>query len=368
MDDLFEATTGWALQDVMRLHRQRRYRDPALGGAPERDHRHAIVLAGGPGERLLRLTERLTGAPLPKQFCAFESDETLLQSTLGRLRNQVSVAQTRVVIDRRQRARAIGQLRRHASVDVFAQPCDCGTAVGALVPLIDILVDDPEAVVAIVPADHAVVDDALFDEAMAQAFTVAEEQHAVVVIGAEPDGTAGDDGWLLPFAPPFPSGAGPRSRCRVQPVARYVQQGNPEDTSKLLEGGAVHSTSLVIASGAALLELFERFTPRLLRLFLYGAAMPPAEGSAFLDLAYDGLGSLDLAGDLLTLAHGLRMVVLPRRAGWSDLGSEARLLAWLAKRRSAEMMPWPLARGQVRRGYRRVREASDGDASDALSS
>ena len=121
----------------------------------------------------------------------------------------------------------------------------------------------------------------------------------------------------------------------------------------------MHSTCVVVAPGAELLALFERLTPRLLRLFLYGAAMPPAEGSAFLDLAYDGLGSLDLARDILSLALELRMVVLPRQAGWSDLGSEARLLAWLSKRRSGEMMPWPLAGGRCSRagGYRRVHPA-----------
>lgn len=341
---------GWALRDVTRLHHQRAYRDPALGGGGERQHRRAIVLAAGPGERLLRLTERLNGSPLPKQFCSFGTDETLLQATLRRLGKHVPAGDTQVVIDRRHRARAIAQLGKAPEVDVLAQPNDCGTAVGTLVPLIDILIADPDAVVAIAPADHAILDAAAFDEALTSAFVAAEEHRSIVVMGAEPDGCASDDGWLLPFAPLRPG-----LRCPVQPVARYVQH-DPEATTSLLNGGAVHSTSLVVAHGAAMLELFEAFTPRLLRLFLYGAAMPPAEGSAFLELAYDGLGSLDLAGDLLTLAHGLRMVVLPRSAGWSDLGSETRLLAWLAKRRSAEMMPWPLARGEGR-GYRRIHES-----------
>ena len=327
--------TGWALRDVLRLHRERRHRDPALGGATDRDHRWAIVLAAGAGERLLRLVERLTGASLPKQFCAFsDDDETLLQSTLRRLAAHAPPSRIHVVIDRRQRSRAIAQLRPFHGVDIFGQPGDCGTAVGTLVSLIDILVEDPDAVVVISPSDHVMLDEAGFEDALARAFDVAEERRAIVVIGAEPDGIAGDDGWLLPYAPLRPD-----LRCAVQPVARYVHPGAADDTTSLVDGGAVHSTGLVVASGAALLELFEALTPRLLRLFLYGAAMPPAEGSAFLDLAYDGLGALDLARDLLTLASDLRMVVMPRRTGWSDLGTETRLLAWLAKRRASQRMP-----------------------------
>lgn len=346
---------GWAWRDVTRLHRQRRGSDSMDASSARGGQRRAIVLAAGPGERLLRLTERLTGAPLPKQYCDLAGDdETLLQSTLRRLGRHVPIDHTRVVIDGRHRSRAIAQLRRFPAADVFGQPSDCGTAVGTLVPLIDILIDDPDAIVVISPSDHGVLDEAVLDDAMTHLFQVAEERRAIVVLGAEPDGMACDDGWLLPFAPMRPG-----LRGAVQPVARYVHPAGSEDTTGLVGAGAVHSTCVVVAPGAELLALFERLTPRLLRLFLYGAAMPPAEGSAFLDLAYDGLGSLDLARDILSLALELRMVVLPRQAGWSDLGSEARLLAWLSKRRSGEMMPWPLAGGRCSRagGYRRVHPA-----------
>lgn len=343
---------GWAWRDVMRLHRQRRGCGSVAEGASDRDHRYGIVLAAGSSERLLRLTERLTGAPLPKQFCVLPGDvETLLQRTLRRLGRQVPASHTRVVIGRRHRTRAIAQLRRFPMVDVFGQPSDCGTAVATLVSLIDILIDDPDAVVAVCPSDHGLLDEAPFDDAMSRAFQVAEERRAIVVLGAESDGTACEDGWLLPFAPLRPDFPG-----AVQPVARYVHPVGADDRAKLLGRGAVQSTGVVVASGAELLALFERLTPRLLRLFLYGAAMPPAEGSAFLDLAFDGLGSLDLGQDLLASTLGLRMVVLPRQTGWSDLASEARFLAWLSKRRSHEMMPWAPTRPNAR-GYRRIHPA-----------
>src|SRR5271156_5187205 len=52
---------------------------------PGKHQRAAIILAGGDGTRLSGLTRRITGSPVPKQFCALLGEATLLQMTRNRV-------------------------------------------------------------------------------------------------------------------------------------------------------------------------------------------------------------------------------------------------------------------------------------------
>jgi hypothetical protein len=58
----------------------------------------AVVLAAGDGRRLRPVTRMLYGTDLPKQFAALNSDRTLLQQTMDRLRPLVRPEHTMVVV------------------------------------------------------------------------------------------------------------------------------------------------------------------------------------------------------------------------------------------------------------------------------
>ena len=122
----------------------------------------AVVLAAGSGQRLRSMAEAFHGSPRPKQFCTFGRPRSLLQETLRRLRGLVEPRRTFVVVDRTQRALAAAQVPATTGVRVVQQPCDRGTGTGALLPLLHVLLQDPEATVLLTPSDHAVGDPGLF--------------------------------------------------------------------------------------------------------------------------------------------------------------------------------------------------------------
>ena len=47
--------------------------------------RYAVILSGGNAPRLMPLTRRITGQPIPKQFCPIIADSTLLAQTRRRV-------------------------------------------------------------------------------------------------------------------------------------------------------------------------------------------------------------------------------------------------------------------------------------------
>src|SRR5262245_29152750 len=75
------ATVDERVQDRRNLPKH----DSAAGIAAAMDlpHEHlwALILAGGDGTRLQALTRRISGAPIPKQYCRILDEESLFEAT-----------------------------------------------------------------------------------------------------------------------------------------------------------------------------------------------------------------------------------------------------------------------------------------------
>lgn len=317
---------GWAWRDVIALHRQRH-------STPRGPRRRCAILLGGPTDpALVRAAQRLTGEPVPTPFCRLgPGAPTLLELALRRVAAHVDAAATHVVMDGRQRRWAEPHAGRIPGRVRWSQ-FDNGSAVSVIAALVPALVRDPEATVVVMPVNQSVAVEGSFAITLDRAFRAAAVSRDLVSLGAEPSDAIGEHDWLVPFAPPWLSGAG------TIPSTRLVVSPPPETVAQLRHAGALVHTGVVVGQGRAFLELFEDLTPRLLRLFLYGAAMPAPRAETFLAQAQEGLGELDLSRDLLGLAPVLRAAVVPAGAGWIDLRSPTRMAAWLARERNARLL------------------------------
>ena len=120
-----------------------------------------IVLAGGEGSRLSRLTRYIAGDQCPKQFCKVTGGRTLLGQTLARIAPLIAPERTVVVCNR---AHA-GYLCRDLPGPVpqaLLQPSNKGTGPGILWPVHWVSWRDPEAIVAVFPSDHFVLEQRVF--------------------------------------------------------------------------------------------------------------------------------------------------------------------------------------------------------------
>jgi mannose-1-phosphate guanylyltransferase len=338
------ASTSW--QELVAIHQ----RTSAPGRAPGTPRRDAIVLAGGSGRRLAGYARTVAEAGLSKQFCAFESGRSLLVRTLERIGALVAPSRTWVSVRREHAAVARAQLGASAARLVI-QPSDCGTAPGLLLPLIEALVDAPEAAVLVTPADHGVAREPLLREAVEHAFAVVEtDPDRIVLIGSEPEGAATDYGWIVPalgaaarrrrgraaHGSRRPCGASPvaGAATRARAVASFVEKPSLAAARRLERAGGLWSTMILVGGGRALFSLFEQATRPLVRLFVHAAALGARERSAYLANAYASIPSLDFSAQILARAEALSVVALPREAGWTDLGTPERLRAWLGERES----------------------------------
>jgi mannose-1-phosphate guanylyltransferase len=158
--------------------------------------RWAVVLAGGEGDRLRSLVERVCHDARPKQFAPLMGNRSLLQQTLARTRLRVPESRT-----------VVSGLDRHASylaadlqgsdARCVLQPSNRGTAAGLLWPVYRIHREDPGAVVIAMPSDHFVYEDRRFmDHVMGVSAFLEENPQWLVLVGARPAEPDSGYGWI----------------------------------------------------------------------------------------------------------------------------------------------------------------------------
>jgi mannose-1-phosphate guanylyltransferase len=163
---------------------------------PEVLRRWSVVLAGGDGNRLQALVERVCHDARPKQFAPLMGSRTLLQQTLSRTRLRIPESRT-VVSGLANHASYLAADLRDSDAHVLLQPSNRGTAAGLLWPVYWIHRMDPGAVVIAMPSDHFVYEDRRFmDHVMGVSAFLDEHPQWLVLVGARPAEPNSDYGWI----------------------------------------------------------------------------------------------------------------------------------------------------------------------------
>ena len=295
-------------------------------------HEWALVLAAGEGTRLRSLTTGADGVTVPKQFCHVRGKASLLQTALQRAVRVVPRERTLAVVaahHRRWWTRELGSL---AAENLVVQPRNRGTAVGILLPLLEVLRRDPEARLLVLPSDHYVGEEGVLAASARRAFAeIDRHPEKVVLLGIAPDTSDAEYGWISP---------GPTAGEGLFEVASFVEKPKRETAGRLRRQGGVWNSFIFVARGRALLRLYEQRLPGLVR-GLTGAFADRSSGVvrwSEVSALYDRLPAHDFSGDLLQGSEGaLRLLPVPA-CGWTDLGTPSRVLSCLGP---ASLTPGP---------------------------
>ena len=113
---------------------------------------HAMIMAGGGGTRFWPRSR----AKRPKQFLSFSGDRTLLQATVDRVAAQVPPERTWIITGESYVAETRHQLPELPGSNIIGEPegRDTAPCVGLGAAVIGKV--DPDATIAVMPADHAI--------------------------------------------------------------------------------------------------------------------------------------------------------------------------------------------------------------------
>src|SRR5690554_3523294 len=267
-----------------------------------------VILSGGSGTRLWPYSRSL----YPKQFLPLLGEDTLLQQTVSRLQGSLAEQSPILLCNQDHRFMVAEQLR---ALDVQAaaillEPIAKNTAPAVCLAALKALELGDDPLLLVLPADHAIVHNALLHQAIELA-SVAAEAGRLVTFGIVPTQAETGYGYIRATG-----------ESAVRPVAEFVEKPDLATAQAYLDSGEYFWNSGMFAFKASVfLQELERFSPAMLaacRLALAGAVVDldfiRIDEQAFSQSPADSI-------DYAVMEKTDKAVVIPMAAGWSDVGS-----------------------------------------------
>ena len=307
----------------------------AAGAAP-----WATVLAGGESERMQPLIRSWLGYDRPKPYCAFLGDHSMLRHTLDRVRDVVPPDRTMTVINGKHRGFLDQALSGQTPGRLFEQPVDRGTAPGVFLPVTQIMEEDPEGTVLILPSDHFVFPRERFVDHIRFASLLLDQfRDHVVLLGAAPDGPENDQGWIVPGQRKQAWASHPFVPAPFE-VASFQETAPRNGTRALDHRGCLWNTMITVARVSTLWRLGWEHLPEMMRRFesLRQVVRAVREGrvtrthqESALDHVYTHLEAADFSRHLLERSASSVLALPMDGVHWSDWGMPERVTSTLAR-------------------------------------
>ncbi|HEX6243731.1 MAG TPA: mannose-1-phosphate guanylyltransferase [Polyangiales bacterium] len=268
---------------------------------------YAVIMAGGSGTRFWPLSR----AARPKQLLPLSGQVSLLRATRDRIANLVSPAETLVVTSEALAPAIRAELPELPAENVLAEPVGRNTApcVGWAASVV--ARRHPEAVLAVLPADHHIGEPALFERVLQRAIEAAS-QGDMVTVGIRPTRAETGYGYVE---------LGEELAPGVQRARRFVEKPDELRARQFLASGRfLWNSGMFFFRADELLTMVRTHLPGLGdALRQYDEAAARGEEAALVKQTYAGLP--DISIDHGVMEKAARVAVVPGDFGWSDVGS-----------------------------------------------
>lgn len=276
------------------------------------DHYYAVIMAGGGGTRLWPLSRKTR----PKQMLRLVDERTLFQTSVRRLHGVFPPERILVVTVEEQAEELHAQCPELPLENFLLEPCPRGTASVVGLAAVALRQRDPEAVMAVLTADHVIRDEDKFRLCLKAAHAVALDGH-LVTLGITPTHPATGYGYIH---------QGDLIKqyhgLNAFKVKRFLEKPDEKKAAQLLaEGGYAWNSGMFFWRVDRILDEFQMHMPTLAGILKQ------------IDEAWGTGGQEDVIRRLWktitpqTIDYGImekaeQVAVIPAQdLGWSDVGS-----------------------------------------------
>lgn len=271
---------------------------------------HPVIMSGGAGSRLWPLSRQL----YPKQLLPLAGERTMIQETVRRVGSADFAAP--IVVCNEEHRFLIAEQLREAGVGkptIVLEPVGRNTAPVAAVAALLLVEKEPDALIVLLPADHVVLDEQAFAEAVALA-AAAAQKGAIATFGIAAKLPETGYGYIQRGAPTEIPG--------VFRVKRFVEKPDRDTAKTYVDAGDYFwNGGIFVFRAKTYLDELSRLEPEIM------AACRQAVAKGRRDLDFFRLDEAAFAAspaksiDYAVMEHTTRAVVVPSDMGWSDVGS-----------------------------------------------
>src|SRR5258707_9461310 len=275
------------------------------------DHFNAVILAGGSSTRLLQVST----ARFPKQFLLLPNGRSLIQEALARIETLYAPERTWVVTGRVMAELVHEHVPSVPVQHILGEPVGRNTAAAIGWAAASIARQDPQAVMAVLTADHVITRIDAFNQALRLAGKLAEQGY-LVTLGIKP--TAPETGYgYIRYAAPLTEGFDHQAYYGE----RFVEKPNVATALTYLQDGHyVWNSGMFIWKVETILAELRIHMPELARkIDVIVDTMGTARERATLDELWPTLQTISI--DYGVLEKTKNLVVIPVDIGWDDVGN-----------------------------------------------
>jgi mannose-1-phosphate guanylyltransferase len=275
-------------------------------------HHFAIILAGGRGERFWPLSRKLT----PKQFLPIVGDVTMLQQTYKRIRPLFRPQNILVLTNAQHVGVVRKQLPQIPRENIIGEPVGRDTAPAVALGAAIIGKRDPQAVMALLPADAVIHNVARFRRVLTDALHVAGAQNVLVTIGLKPASPHTGYGYVQ-AGRKLPT----KTKTTFSSALRFTEKPNVATAKRYLRSGDFYwNSGMFVWSFDSIMKAFDKWQPEMAAgcSKIYQAAGTPTF-AATLRRVYPKLEKISVDYALMEKADNI--VVARGDFDWDDLGT-----------------------------------------------
>ena len=324
---------------------------------PIRPAAHAVILAGGRGTRFWPRSRLRT----PKQLLNIVGRSTMFDETVHRLLPVFPWPRLWCVTNAEQSAAIRRLARRIPPAHILAEPAGRNTAAAIALAAFHLVHHDPDALMAVLPADHFIRDAKLYHSIVRAALDVAARGPNLVVLGIPPTHPETGYGYIersssspaisstsspsSPSSTPLSSRGvfdeGPAfsfaSSTSVFSVSRFTEKPDSSTARQFLSSGNYYwNAGMFFWRARTYLDCLERYLPSThAALARVAESIGTRRYSSALARAYPKLENISVDYAILERAtrdpaNSQNVFVLPADIGWSDIGSWSAVYDLLA--------------------------------------
>lgn len=275
---------------------------------------HAVILAGGSGTRFWPWSREL----YPKQMLALLGPNSLFQETLLRIQGAISPERTLIVtnekhaLNLKEQAASIGRGYRF-----LLEPEMKNTAPAIGLAALSLEKEDPEAIMAAMPADHLVRNPSRFLDLL-QVATGPARRDFLVTFGIKPTRPETGFGYLKAS---LPWSGFDHSPQRVLQVERFVEKPDSDSAQAYMASGDFYwNSGIFVWKASTILKEIEAHLPPLYRRLqqIRPSLGTPGEKEAIAD-AYGQMEAISI--DYGVMEKSKTVALIEADMGWHDVGS-----------------------------------------------
>jgi mannose-1-phosphate guanylyltransferase len=279
-------------------------------------NRYVIIMAGGVGSRFWPLSR----SKKPKQFLdVVGTGETLLQQTFRRFKSVCPEENILVVTSSDHRILVTEQLGIKPE-RILSEPLRKNTAPCIAYGTFIIQNENPDAVIAVTPADHIITNEDSFRQTVNDGFKFAEGNDVLITLGIKPDRPETGYGYIQSDRKESVTGFNNLNRVKA-----FTEKPDLKKAKSFIQSGDYYwNSGIFIWSSHSIIKALETFLPDICDAFRDGGIITSTiNDNVFINKVYSSIRSISI--DYGVLEKAGNVYVMSADMGWSDLGTWSSL-------------------------------------------